>query len=88
MINKIVLSMVMLRLTSGTIEILAAYFMLRFNQIEKALIINSGLALVGPIILISTTAVGLVGIADKLSMGKLLWIGMGVACLFIGIIKK
>lgn len=88
MISKIVLSMVILRLMSGSIEIIAAYFMLRYNQIEKALLINSGLALVGPLILISTTTVGLVGMADKLSASKLIWIVMGVACLFIGIIKK
>lgn len=88
MISKIVLSMVALRLLSGSIEILAAYFMFRFNQIEKALLINSSLALIGPIILISTTAIGLVGISDKLSASKLMWILMGVGCLFIGIIKK
>lgn len=88
MISKFVLSMVILRLMSGSIEIIAAYFMLRYNQIEKALLINSGLALVGPIILISTTAVGLIGIADKLSASKLVWIIIGVSCLFVGIIKK
>jgi putative exporter of polyketide antibiotics len=88
MLSKIVLSMVALRLLSGSIEIIAAYFMFRYNQIEKALLINSGLALVGPFILITTTTVGLVGIADRLSFGKLAWIFMGVSCLFIGIIKK
>ncbi len=88
MISKIVLSMVALRLLSGSIEIIAAYFMLRYNQIEKALLINSGLALVGPFILITTTTIGLIGIADKLSISKLAWIFLGVACLFVGIIKK
>lgn len=88
MISKIVLSMVALRVLSGSIEILAAYFMFRYNQIEKALLINSSLALVGPLILISTTAIGLIGISDKLSASKLIWILMGVGCLFIGIIKK
>lgn len=88
MLSKIVLSMVALRLLSGSIEIIAAYFMFRYNQIEKALLINSGLALVGPFILITTTTVGLVGIADRLSFSKLAWIITGVSCLFIGIIKK
>jgi ethanolamine ammonia-lyase large subunit len=80
--------MALLRLGSGSIELIAALLMLRFNQIEKALMVNSGLALVGPLILIATTTVGLVGISDKLSMGKLLWILMGVSCLFVGILKK
>nr|WP_281891000.1 YqhV family protein [Paenibacillus sp. YYML68] len=88
MINKVVLSMATLRLLSGTIEIAAALFMLRVNQIDKALLINSGLALVGPLVLLSTTTIGLVGVADKLSWGKLIWVIAGVTCLFIGILKK
>ncbi|KAI7252408.1 hypothetical protein KC345_g11485, partial [Hortaea werneckii] len=49
--------------------------MLRLNQVDKALAVNSGLALVGPTILILTTAVGLTGMAQQLSWGKLGWIG-------------
>ncbi|WP_218091329.1 YqhV family protein [Paenibacillus solanacearum] len=88
MLNKIVLSMASLRLMSGTIEIIAALIMLRLNQIDKALIVNSGLALVGPFVLLATTTIGLVGLADKLSFGKLLWVLIGVSCIFIGILKK
>jgi hypothetical protein len=88
MIHKVVLGMAALRVLSGCIEILAALLMLRFNQIEKALLVNSGLALVGPLILLATTTLGLVGLADKLSWGKLLWVIAGVTCLFIGILKK
>ena len=88
MLSKIVLSMAVLRLLSGTIEIMAALLMLRFNSVERALLVNSTLALVGPLILLSTTAIGLAGLADKLSAGKFLWILAGVTCLFIGILKK
>ena len=88
MINKIVLAMATLRLFSGSIEILAALLMLRLNQIEKSLVVNSSLALVGPLILITTTTIGLVGISDKLSLGKFAWVLAGVACLMIGILKK
>lgn len=88
MLDKHVLSMFILRLSSGSIEIMAAYMMLRVNQLEKALLINSGLALVGPLVLIATTTIGLAGLADKLSMGKLAWILVGISCLFIGILKK
>ncbi|EXX86678.1 hypothetical protein BG53_05730 [Paenibacillus darwinianus] len=88
MINKIVLAMGVLRLLSGSIEIFAALLMLRFNQIEKSLVINSSLALVGPLILIATTTIGLVGISDKLSLGKFAWVLAGVTCLLVGILKK
>ena len=86
--NLFVLGMVVLRLISGSIEILAALIMFKLNQVEKALLVNSALALVGPMILISTTTIGLAGIADKLSWTRFLWILLGVSCLFIGILKK
>lgn len=88
MINKIVLAMGVLRLLSGSIEIFAALLMLRLNQVDKALVVNSSLALVGPLILISTTTIGLVGISDKLSIGKFVWVLAGVTCLMVGILKK
>ncbi|CAG5089906.1 Putative uncharacterized protein [Thermobacillus xylanilyticus] len=88
MINKFVLAMATLRLLSGSIEMLAALLMLRLNQVDKALVVNSSLAFVGPIVLLTTTAVGLSGLADKLSPTKLVWITAGVTCLLIGILKK
>lgn len=88
MLNKIVMGMASLRLFSGSLEIIAAIIMLRLNQIDKALVVNSSLALVGPLILISTTTLGLVGLSDKLSLDKFIWVLAGVACLMIGILKK
>ncbi|MFC5651570.1 YqhV family protein [Paenibacillus solisilvae] len=88
MLNKFVMSMASLRVLSGTIEICAALLMLRLNELDRALLINSSLALVGPIILITTTTIGLVGMSDKLSMGKIAWVIGGVACILIGVIKK
>ncbi|WP_408637844.1 YqhV family protein [Paenibacillus tianjinensis] len=86
--DKYVSWMAVLRLLSGSVEITAALIMLKLNQVDKALAVNSGLALVGPTILILTTAVGLTGMAQELSWGKLGWIGCGVAFLLIGILKK
>ncbi|MHA6530704.1 YqhV family protein [Paenibacillus sp. BAC0078] len=86
--DKYVSWMAALRLLSGSVEIMAALLMLKLNQVDKALAVNSGLALVGPTILILTTAVGLTGMAQELSWGKLGWIGCGVAFLLIGILKK
>jgi cytochrome c biogenesis protein CcdA len=88
MVNKFVISMASLRVLSGSLEVLAAVLMIRFNQVEKALLINSGLAVMGPLILLTTTTIGLLGIADKLSYNKMLWIIVGVSCIFFGILKK
>ncbi len=88
MINKFVMGMVLLRLISGSIELIAAYIMYRMNSIDKALLVNSGLAVVGPLVLFSTTTLGLVGLAGKLSYNKMAWVMIGVTCIFIGILKK
>jgi cytochrome c biogenesis protein CcdA len=88
MLNKFVLSMASIRLLSGSLEVIAALLMIRYNQVEKALLINSGLAVVGPFVLLTTTTIGLLGIADKLSYNKMLWIIAGVSCIFFGILKK
>ena len=86
--NKVVMSMAFLRIFSGSIELLAAMLILRFNQVERALLINSGLALVGPLVFMAATTIGLVSIADKVSFSKLIWVFVGVGCIFIGILKK
>ncbi|MNN35603.1 hypothetical protein D3C81_1494570 [compost metagenome] len=88
MLDKFVTSMASLRIISGSIEILAALLMLKLGRVDKALAVNSALAFVGPSVLIITTAIGLSGMADKLSWSKIIWIGSGVACLLIGILKK
>ncbi len=84
-IEKAVLGMALLRLVSGSIEIFAAILMIKFNSVEKALIVNSSLALVGPIILILTTTIGMVGIMEKISYMKMLWIFLGVSFILIGV---
>jgi hypothetical protein len=84
-LEKAVLGMAFLRLLSGSIEIFAAILMLRFNSVEKALMINSSLALVGPIILILTTTIGVIGIVGDISVMKIVWILLGVAFILIGV---
>lgn len=83
--EKAVLGMAFLRLISGSIEIFAAILMLKFNSVEKALFVNSSLAIVGPIILILTTSIGLLGIVEKISYMKMVWIFLGVGFIFVGV---
>lgn len=71
--------MVILRAISGSIELTAAALMYRSHDLEKALAINSMLALVGPCILIITTSLGIAGLGDKISYQKMI-------CLFAGIV--
>ncbi|ALC85637.1 MULTISPECIES: YqhV family protein [Bacillaceae] len=78
LIEKALFFIILLRLISGSIEITAALFMLKFNDLEKAFYINTLLALVGPTVLIVTTAIGLSGLAEKISLTRII-------CLFAGI---
>ena len=84
-IEKSIFWMALLRIFSGSLEIFVALLILKFNDVEKALVVNSSLALVGPIILIITTSIGLLGMAEKVSFAKLAWILGGVACIFYGV---
>lgn len=77
-----------LRLLSGTLEILVAIIILKYNNIEKALVVNSMLAIVGPLILVTTTSIGLIGLADKISFTKIFWIFLGVCLILYGVKSK
>ncbi|MGI6491558.1 MAG: YqhV family protein [Peptococcaceae bacterium] len=85
MIDKVVYGMAGLRLLSGAIELTAALLMLKFGRVETAFKINALLALVGPMILLTVTGLGLAGLAGRISpMGMLLVIS-GVVLIFLGI---
>ncbi|MGJ9383664.1 hypothetical protein CR203_19280 [Salipaludibacillus neizhouensis] len=84
-IEVALIGMVLLRLLSGTFEITAALLMLKFNSIEKALAINAVLAIVGPLTLILTMSLGLIGVAGGLPFSKLFVIGIGVFLILAGL---
>lgn len=84
-LDKAVLGMALLRIISGVIEVSAALLMIKLNTVEKALLVNSSLAIVGPLILITTTTIGVIGMADNISLMKLIWIFLGVSLILIGV---
>lgn len=87
LLEKAVIGMALLRLLSGSIEILAALLMIKFNEVEKALMINSSLAFIGPLVLLLTTAIGIIGMSYKISFGKFFLIFLGVALIIYGVKK-
>lgn len=84
-LEKAVLGMAALRLFSGGVEMLAALLMIKFNSVEKALVVNSSLALIGPTVLILTTAIGISSLASEVSFSKLIWVLVGVGFIFYGV---
>ncbi len=86
--DKSLLMMVILRIMSGSIEVTAALFMLKLNSLEKAFYINSMLALVGPTVLIVTTAIALFGLADKISIPRMVCLFAGITLILISVNAK
>lgn len=86
-IEKAVLGMSILRILSGMIEITAALIMVKLNDVSKALVVNSLLALVGPIVLLTTTTIGLIGMSEKLSFSKVALVLIGVSLILYAVRK-
>ncbi|WP_081791916.1 YqhV family protein [Caldalkalibacillus mannanilyticus] len=86
-IEKIILAMAGLRILSGLIELTAGFLILRLNDVEKALMVNAFLAVVGPLIFISSMSLGILHLAEKISYSKLLLIGLGVGFIILGLRK-
>ncbi|WP_449443818.1 YqhV family protein [Ureibacillus acetophenoni] len=88
MLESALLYMVLLRIFSGSVDIAAAGLMFKFNDLEKALVINTMLALVGPTVMIITTGIGISGLGDKISLGKIIFLLSGVALILISMRMK
>lgn len=86
-VEATVLQMAGLRFLSAFIELSAAILMLLVNDVKKAMVINASLAIVGPIILLVTMTIGLIGLADELSFRKLFFVAIGVGFILFGIYK-
>lgn len=83
--QRIIFGMAFMRFFSASIEIIAAIIMLRLTAIQQALRVNATLGFVGPIVMISVTALGLVGLAGNLSYGKLFFIVVGICFMLYGL---
>lgn len=86
--ESVLLYMVLLRYLSGSIELSIATLMWKSNDLEKALMLNSMLALVGPTILIVTTGIGISGLSEKISFLKMFCLFSGIVLIIIGMKMK
>lgn len=76
-------AMAIVRLLSAAAELAGALAMIRLNRLESAVRVNALLGLVGPLVLLTATAVGLLGLADRLSVGRMLAVLAGVAVILL-----
>ncbi len=85
MLSSLLLGIVLLRLLSGSIEIMAAFLIYRFNSLEYALKINALLASIGPLIFLGAMYLGLTGLTRKVDLHRMIYIYLGVALIFWGL---
>lgn len=77
-------NMALIRVISGLLEIVVAVIFLKLGKVESALRMNSFLGLVGPLVFIAVSALGIVAIAVKLSWLKVAIICLGIILVLVG----
>ncbi|NPV70602.1 MAG: DUF2619 domain-containing protein [Firmicutes bacterium] len=77
------LAMVALRVLSGSVEILAAAYMLRAGSLRNAVRLNAALGLVGPTVLVAATLIGVVGLRTELNTTRLILLMAGVGLIVL-----
>lgn len=82
--SRNLLGMSVLRIISGCLEIGTAFLFLRLKKVEAALQLNAILGLVGPIIFLLVSGLGLISVAVKVSPFKVVLIALGVLFIVIG----
>lgn len=83
-VDKVVYGMAGIRFISSLLELTGAFLMLRFGTADKALWVNGLLAMVGPVVLVSVTFLGIAGIADEIHWWRIGIIVLGVGCILFG----
>ena len=82
--SRNLLGMSLLRIISGCLEIGTAFLFLRLRKVETALQLNAILGLVGPIIFLLVSGLGLITVAVKVSPWKVGLIALGVILIILG----
>lgn len=82
--DKTLVTMGLMRILSGCLEISAAFLMWHFGSVATALRINGLLGLSGPTFLLMVSAIGLPSLASSLPPSRLFLIGTGVLLIILG----
>ncbi|MFO7254073.1 MAG: DUF2619 domain-containing protein, partial [Bacillota bacterium] len=82
--GEIVRGMALLRVLSGSLELAAAYLMIRWGRVDHAMRINGLLGLVGPTVLLLVSLLGLASLSVHLPWPRLGLIACGVALILLG----
>jgi len=83
--DRLVFGMAALRMLSSLIEFSAALLILfKFRRVEEAVRVNALLGLVGPTIFLLVSGLGLLGLAGRVPLGKMVLILLGIFFVLVG----
>jgi len=77
-------SMATIRVISGLLEIMVAIIFLKSGRVENALRMNAFLGLIGPLVFLLVSVLGVVAIAVKISWPKMIIICLGIILVLVG----
>ncbi len=77
-------SMAIIRVISGLLEIIVAIIFFKGGRVETALRMNAFLGLIGPLVFLLVSVLGVVAITVKLSWTKLIIISLGIILVMVG----
>jgi hypothetical protein len=77
-------SMATIRIISGLLEIIVAIIFLKGGRVENALRMNAFLGLIGPLVFLLVSVLGVIAITVKLSWPKLIIICLGIILVMVG----
>ncbi len=77
-------NMAVLRVISGLLEIGVAIVFFKAGRVDTALRLNAFLGLIGPIVFILVSVLGIAAIAVKLSWYKVLLLSIGMLLVLLG----
>lgn len=77
-------NMATIRIISGMLEILVALVFLKIGRVYSALRMNAFLGLVGPLVFISVSVLGIATIAVHLPWYKVVLLSLGIILVLIG----
>jgi hypothetical protein len=77
-------NMAVIRIISGLLEIATAIIFIKVGRVDSALRLNAFLGLIGPIVFILVSVLGIAAIAVKLSWVKLVLLSLGLLLVIVG----
>jgi len=81
-------NMALLRVISGLVEILIAIAFLKFGKVETALRLNAFLGLIGPLIFILVSVLGITVMTMRLSWSKMICLILGSILVLLGTLNN